>query len=82
MSAETSHNFSKTKNLHGYHVCPSVYLWLEISDLIILSNVDEFCRGVLAEVCQGSMCFVKIGWVAVTLYSLLVPSSMVQQLTA
>jgi hypothetical protein len=28
------------------------------------------------------MCFVKIGWVAVTLYSLLVPSSMVQQLTA
>jgi len=37
-----------------------VHLWLGISDLIILSNLYEFCRGVLAEGCQGSMCFVKI----------------------
>lgn len=67
MSAETSHNFSKSKgfmklkNLHDYHVCLSFFLWLGISDLIILSNLNEFCRGVLTEGCQGSMHFVKIG---------------------
>jgi len=50
-----SKGFMKLKNLHGYHLCLSFFLWLGISDLIIcrifMNSAEEFWQKVVKEAC-------------------------------